>query len=106
ASAIARKAEVKLAPTPAYTEYWATPVKTDPFKVTLDDKIAFLLKVNEAVLANKGVFRVQSNMFFDYEWKYLATSEGSYIEQEIYRTNPGFTVTALKNGKSKSRTFS
>src|SRR5690349_799185 len=27
ASAIARKGEVKLAPTPAYTEYWATPVK-------------------------------------------------------------------------------
>ncbi len=45
-------------------------------------------------------------MAFDYEWKYLATSEGSYIEQEIWRTAPGFTVTALKDGKFKSRTFS
>src|SRR5262249_23663095 len=53
ASAVARKTDVKLAPTGAYTDYWATPVKTDPFKVPLDDKIAFLLKVNEAVLANK-----------------------------------------------------
>ena len=37
------------------------------------------------------MIRVQSNMAFDYEWKYLATSEGSYIEQEIWRTSPGFT---------------
>src|SRR5262249_22582329 len=67
--------------------------------------IAFLLKVNEAVLANKGVFRVQSNMFFDYEWKYLATSEGSYLEQEIYRTFGGYTVTARGNKGVKTRTY-
>ena len=45
-------------------------------------------------------------MAFDFEWKYLATSEGSYIEQEIHRASPGFTVTARKNGKVKQRTFS
>jgi TldD protein len=105
ASAIARKTEVKLAPTPAYTDYWATPIKTDPFKVPLDDRIAFLLKVNEAVLANKGVFRVQSNMAFDFEWKYLATSEGSYIEQEIYRTFGSMTATARGSKGVKTRTF-
>jgi predicted Zn-dependent protease len=82
------------------------PVKQKPEDVSLDDKIAFLMKINEAALKVPGVIRVQSNMAFDYEWKYLATSEGSYIEQEIWRTSPGFTVTALKNGKSKSRTFS
>ena len=35
----------------------------------------------------------------------LATSEGSYLEQGIWRTAPGFTVTARKDGKVKSRTF-
>ena len=67
------------------------PIKEDPFTVPLDDKISFLLKINEAVLKNKGVFRVQSQMAFDYEWKYLATSEGSYIEQEVWRSAAGFT---------------
>ncbi len=104
ASAVAKKTDVQLAPTPAYTEYWATPVKVDPFKVPLDEKVAFLLKVNEAVLANKGVFRVQSNMAFDSEWKYLATSEGSYIEQEIYRTFGSYTVIA-RGKTTKTRTF-
>jgi TldD protein len=103
-SAIAKKIDVRLAPTPAYTDYWATQIKVDPMTVPLDDKINFLLKVNEAVLANKGVFRVQSNMAFDYEWKYLATSEGSYIEQEVYRTFGSYT--AIARGKTtKTRTY-
>jgi TldD protein len=104
ASAIAKKTDVKLTPTPAYQDYWAVPIKQDPFKVSLDDKINFLLQVNEAVLAAKGVFRVQSNMAFDFEWKYLATSEGSYIEQEVWRA--AGNLTAFARGKNvKSRTY-
>ncbi len=105
ASAIARRVDVKLVPVPAYTDYWAVPIKRDPFQVPLDEKIAFLMKVNEAVLKNKDVFRVQSAMAFDYEWKYLATSEGSYLEQEVWRTSPGFNVIAQKGRSVKSRTF-
>lgn len=104
ASAVARKVAVRLAPTPAYTDYWTVAIERDPFAVPLDEKIAFLLKVNEAALGVKGVFRVQSNMAFDHEWKYLATSEGSYIEQDVWRSAAGYTVSA--RGKTfKSRTF-
>ncbi|HEY8549023.1 MAG TPA: TldD/PmbA family protein [Vicinamibacterales bacterium] len=104
ASAVAKKTDVRLAPTPAYTDYWAVKIEKDPFQVPLDEKIALLLKVNEAAAKTKGVFRVQSTMSFDYEWKYLATSEGSYIEQEVWRTAGGFTVSA--RGKTfKTRTF-
>jgi TldD protein len=105
ASAVARKQDVKLTPVQAYTDYWAVPIVRDPLEVPLDNKIAFLLQVNEAVLKQKGIVRVQSWMAFDYEWKYLATSEGSYIEQEVWRTAPGFT--AFARGRTfKSRTFS
>jgi TldD protein len=62
------------------------------------------MKLNDAVRQNKGVFRVQSSMGFDYEWKYLATSEGSYIEQEVWRSTGSYTVSA--RGKTfKTRTF-
>jgi len=106
ASAVSKRFEVKLSPVDAYQDYWATTVKQKPDDVSLDEKIAFLMKINEAALKVPNIIRVQSSMAFDYEWKYLATSEGSYIEQEIYRTLPGLTVTALKDGKSKQRTFS
>ena len=101
ASAISKRFEVKLVagarPTP---DYWAVPVKVKPEDVSLDDKIAFLMKINEAALKVPGIIRVQSNMAFDYEWKYLATSEGSYIEQEIWRTRPASRSPALKDGRS------
>ena len=74
--------------------------------VSLDDKIAFLMKINETALKQPDVMRVQSQIGFDYEWKYLATSEGSYIEQEIWRTFPSFSVTARKGNQVKQRTFS
>ena len=106
ASAMAKKFDVRLSPVDAYVDYWATPVKTVADTVSLDDKIAFLLQINELGLKQPDVFRIQSQMAFDFEWKYLATSEGSYIEQEIHRASPGFTVTARKNGKVKQRTFS
>ena len=106
ASAMAKKFDVSLSPVEAYQDYWATPVKTVADSVSLDDKIAFLLQINELGLKQPDVIRIQSQMAFDFEWKYLATSEGSYIEQEIHRASPGFTVTARKNGKVKQRTFS
>ncbi len=106
ASALAKKFDVRLSPVEAYVDYWATPVTTVADTVSLDDKIAFLLKINELGLKQPDVLRIQSQMAFDFEWKYLATSEGSYLEQEIHRASPGFTVTARKNGKVKQRTFS
>ena len=54
ASAIAQEGRRQAGADPAYTDYWAVPIKKDPFKVPLDDKIAFLLKVNEAVAAEQG----------------------------------------------------
>ncbi len=105
ASAISKKADVKLAPVKPYTDYWAVAIRKDPFQVPLDDKIAFLLALNEKMLETKDVIRVQSTMAFDYEWKYLATSEGSYIEQEVWRTAPTMQATARKGRQVKTRTF-
>jgi TldD protein len=105
ASAIAKRFDVKLTPTQGYQTYWATPIKVDPFTVSLDDKVAFLLGINEQLAKTKGVIRTQSAIAQDYEWKYFASSEGSYIEQEAWRVAPSFTAIARANGKVKSRTF-
>jgi TldD protein len=105
ASAVSRRFEVRLAPTETYVDYWAVPVKINPDTVSLDDKIAFLMKLNEAGLEQPDVMRVQSQIAFDFEWKYLATSEGSVIEQELWRTFPSFSVTARKGTQVKQRTF-
>jgi TldD protein len=42
----------------------------------------------DTALANKDVLTVNANGAAAHEWKYFASSEGSYIEQEIYTTSP------------------
>jgi TldD protein len=105
ASAIARQRDVVLAPTRAYTEYWATPVQKDPGKMSEGDQQALVQKVVDTGLQNKEVVSVNATVGLEHEWKYFASTDGSYIEQEVWSTTPSFTVTARKNGETRSRTY-
>jgi TldD protein len=106
ASAIAKRQDVRLAPVPAYVEYWATRMEKDPRQIPQDAKQALVQQVVDAVVRTKEVTNVVASVQLEHEWKFLATSEGSYIEQEIFTTSPNFTVTARKDGQTRSRTFS
>ncbi|HEY0872764.1 MAG TPA: TldD/PmbA family protein [Vicinamibacterales bacterium] len=105
AGAIAKKVDVRLAPVPAYTDYWVTPMVKDPSKIPQTEKQGLVQKVVDIAAANKEVVNVSANISLEHEWKYFASSEGSYIEQEIYTTTPSFTVTARKNGETRSRRY-
>ena len=105
ASAIAKKADVRLAPVPAYVEYWATPIRKDPAAVSQDDKQAFVQQVVDAVLKNKEVSNVTASVGVTNEWKYFASTEGSYIEQETFEITPQFNVSAKVGDVTKTRTF-
>lgn len=95
ANSLFQKKRVRLASTPKVTTSWKSAFEKDPFEVRTDEKIAFLLSVNEAALTVKGVSFVNSSMSWVNEQKFLATSDGSRIEQYLIRGNPSFTVTAL-----------
>jgi len=93
-SAFQRK-RIELVPTPKVVTSWKSSFQKDPFDVPAEDKVAALLRINEAALAVKGVNFVNSSMAWVNEQKFLATSDGSRIEQYIIRGNPSFTVTAV-----------
>jgi TldD protein len=96
---------VVLAPTPGnQVGEWKTPIETDPFTVPVADKVALLLAANAAAARVKGVRQVVSNMFFLREEKTLMTSDGSYIVQTIFRTQPSMTVTAVSADASDFQT--
>ena len=94
ANSVFQRKKIELAPTPKVVTSWKSSFQKDPFEVPVDDKIQFLLKLNEAALAVNGVSFVNSSMAWVNEQKYLATSDGSRIEQYLIRGNPTFTVTA------------
>jgi len=105
-SAVAKKTDVRLAPVPAYQVYWPTPIQKDPDSIAREAKQDFVQKVVDAVVKNKDVQNVNVSVNITYEWKYFASSEGSYIEQESWQTNPSFSVTARKDDVVRTRTFS
>jgi TldD protein len=96
---------VKLAPTAAHVAVWQTPIRKDPFDVPLREKVETLLAVNAHALKVPGASFCTSRMEFVREHKFFASTEGSYIEQTIHRTNPGFEVTSVdrKRGSFRSR---
>ncbi|MEB1549068.1 TldD/PmbA family protein [Xanthomonas campestris pv. campestris] len=95
---------VQLAPvTPAGQVSWKTPIKKNAMEVPLQDKVALLMDVNAAAL-NAGATFVASRMFAINEQKYFASSDGSYIDQDVHRLWLPFTVTAVDKASGKFRT--
>lgn len=92
-STIQRK-KIELVPVEAAKVSWKSSFEKDPFDIPTEDKIAILLKMNEAALGVKGINFVNSSLGAVNEQKYLATSDGSRINQYIIRTSPSFSATA------------
>ena len=103
ANARLQKEPVQLANQKGYGEVsWKTPIKKNAFEVPVSEKVELLLTANAAALKNGANF-VNSNLFFVNEQKYFASTDGSYIDQDIHRIWPTFTITALdaKNNSFK-----
>ncbi|MGH7753039.1 MAG: PmbA/TldA family metallopeptidase, partial [Gemmatimonadales bacterium] len=95
ANAAYQRKPIALAGADKVVTTWKSAFKKDPFDVPLDQKIQFLLKLNETAMKVQGVSFVNSNVFFVNEQKFFASSDGSRIEQYLIRSFPGFSVTAV-----------
>ena len=96
---------VKLAPQKGYGEVsWKTPIEKNAFEIPLKDKIDLLLSVNNAALTSGASFAT-SQLYLVNEQKYFASTDGSYIDQDIHRLWPTFTLTKTdkQSGKFETR---
>ena len=96
---------VQLAPQKGYGEVsWKTPIERNAFEVPMKEKTDLLLSVNDAAFKN-GANYVNSVLFLVNEQKYFASTDGSYIDQDIHRIWPTFGVTRIddKSGKFETR---
>ena len=95
---------VRLAPAPALGEVaWRTPVVRNGMEVPVEEKVDLLLGVNAAAMGAGASF-VSSRMFVINEQKYFASTDGSYIDQDVHRIWVPFTVTAIDKANGKFRT--
>jgi TldD protein len=97
-------APVQLAPAPGYGEVsWKTPIKKNAMEVPIKDKADLLLGVNAAAI-NAGASFINSMLFVVNEQKYFASTDGSYIDQDVHRLWAPMTVTAIDKASGKFRT--
>src|SRR6185369_2171609 len=97
---------VEMTPAPSIEANWKSAFEKDPFEVSIDDKIQFLLKMNESAMKTKGVSFVNSAVSFQNEQKFYASTDGSLIEQYLIRSHPSFTVTAVNRSAGDFQTCS
>ncbi|HEV8240478.1 MAG TPA: TldD/PmbA family protein [Thermoanaerobaculia bacterium] len=96
---------VKLAPQKGYGEVsWKTPIQKSSFDVSIQEKVDLLMAVNAAAMKAGAKF-VNSQLFLVNEQKYFASTDGSWIDQDVHRIWPNFQVTAIdeKSGKFQTR---
>lgn len=96
---------LRLAPVKGVGEVsWATPIEKNAFEIPIEEKVELLLGVNAAAMKNGATF-VNSVLFLVNEQKYFASTDGSYIDQDVHRIWPTFsvTVTDSKSGKFRTR---
>lgn len=95
---------VNLAPQKGVGEVvWNTPIQKNAFQIPVQEKIDLLLNVNNQAMQNGAAF-VTSNLFQVNEQKYFASTDGSYIDQDIHRIWPTFTVTVVDKAAGKFKT--
>lgn len=103
ANAKSQTAPVRLAPTKGVGEVkWATPIRRNGMEVSLQEKVDLLMRVNGAALTAGASF-VNSSLFLINEQKYFASTDGSYIDQDVHRIWAPFTVTAIDKASGKFR---
>ncbi len=105
ASAISKKGDVNLGPAESHVDTYKTPIVTDPFAVSLEDKIDYLARADKEARAVNGARVVDGSLGFQRETKTFASTEGSYIEQTLVETGGGIVVTAVSEGEMQQRSY-
>jgi TldD protein len=105
ASAIAKKADLKLAQVPTYVTNYVTPMVKPPLSVSQTDKQAWAQAIVDKAKGVAGVTAINVSANHGYEWRYFASSEGSYIEQELYTTSPNLSITAKVGDVTRTRNY-
>jgi len=97
-------APVQLAPQKGYGEVsWKTPIEKNAFEVPIKEKVDLLLNANSIAMQGGANF-VNSNLFMVNEQKYFASTDGSYIDQDVHRIYPAFNVTKIDSAQGSFET--
>ncbi|MGI5835554.1 MAG: TldD/PmbA family protein, partial [Chloroflexota bacterium] len=105
ASALAKRVDVQLGPPVTSVGSYTTPVKIDPFTVSMEDKAQLLMDADDAMRRVPGVTIAESSFQALRTEKLFASTEGSFIEQHLVETGAGLEATAVRDGDVQKRSY-
>ncbi|MES2320425.1 MAG: TldD/PmbA family protein [Pseudomonadota bacterium] len=95
---------VRMAPVKGVGEVsWATPIKKDWRTVPVKEKAEMLIAANKAGM-DAGASFMTATLFQVNQQKYFASTDGSYIDQDVHRLWAPFTATAVDKVNNRFRT--
>ncbi|SHF36952.1 TldD protein [Microbulbifer donghaiensis] len=100
-----QKEPVELAPVKGHGEVsWRTPIQKNAMQIPLAEKVDLLMEVNKSAL-DAGASFINSMLYLVNEQKYFASTDGSYIDQDVHRLWAPMQVTAVdkKDGGFRTR---
>ena len=106
ASAAVPGPKVKLAPVEIVKGgRYRTPYQTDPFQVSLPQKIKLLVAADQKMMAINKIQVAHSFLRAFRVKKTFASTEGSYIQQEITETGAGIQALATNGNEVQNRSY-
>jgi len=105
ASTLARGEQVRLGEPVANKGTYATPIQTDPFAISHEDKINLLMQADSSMARVEGVKVRHGHLTFIREHKTFANTEGADIDQVIYEAGGGIDATAVSDEEVQRRSY-
>jgi TldD protein len=105
ASARVRTEPAQIGQLEAYRDKYRTPIEIDPFEVPLAEKLEMLTEANARMRNVEGIMVASNSMEAIRHNKVFASTEGSYIEQDLYNIGASMEATAVRDGEVQRRSF-
>jgi TldD protein len=105
ASSKAKGNEILFPSSSSIIDRYVTPISIDPIGVAPETKLNLLLRVDEIMRRNKKVKITEAFMGSYKNEKIFASTEGSYIEQEIVECGTGISATAIEGDEVQVRSY-
>jgi len=94
-----------LAPEPPARGEHASPCEEDPFAIALEDKLALLHRVSEALRSVPGLAVARAELSAQSVLQELASSEGTLVRQHLVECGGGLSATAVDEQGAQTRSW-
>jgi len=86
-------------------DHYRTPFMEDPFEISLENKLSLIMNVDKALRQFPEIKVAMVRIGFVRDRKYFASSEGSFIQQDLLESGGGLECTAVGAGEVQKRSY-